>query len=100
MSRAVERGRREAELTPPSPLSSRLVTVQHGASRLRHLPGHRRRRGGLRAAVPAGAPGGGARPPETRGPPFTHRVRLSLQPPPPPFPLGVRSPPGAPLRSA
>ena len=47
--RPARRGRRRARpsgLTLPSRLSSRLVTVQHGASRLRHLPGDRHGRRG------------------------------------------------------
>src|SRR5690348_11016801 len=40
---------------PATRLSSRSVTVQHGAPRLRHLPGDRRCRGGGDPSVPAGA---------------------------------------------
>ena len=70
MSRAVERLRRrpgrasstpEPRLIGASALSSRSVTVQHSASRLRHLPGNRHRGGGRDPAVPARARRRGAR---------------------------------------
>ena len=67
MSRAVDRDAPLSggahRLAPPvaspsaSRLSSRSVTVQHGASRLRHLPGDRHRRGGRDPAVSARARG-------------------------------------------
>src|SRR5450755_3088082 len=68
MSRAVDRGRRVVPppprptppswgLTLPSRLSSRLVTVQHGAPSFRHLPRDRDRRCGRDPAVPALAGG-------------------------------------------
>ena len=75
MSRAVDRGRLvlppppgrappASGLTLPSRLSSRFVTVQHGESRLRHLPGDRRGRRGRRSgrscpALAVGALGAG-----------------------------------------
>ena len=66
MSRAVDRGRLvggpptpPAPLTLPRPLSSRSVTVHHGASLLRHLHGHRRRGAvGVRPFLPALVAGG------------------------------------------
>ena len=62
MSRAVDLGRRlpvpgpstpEPRLIGVSALSSRSLTVQHDAPRLRHLPGDRHRRSGGNSPLPA-----------------------------------------------
>ena len=65
----------------PLALSSRPFTVQHRASRLRHLPGDRHRRGGRNPAVPAGTGGRRARGRQRADPLRPHRLL---------FPAGAR----------